>query len=412
VKPMAWMIEGGQVLLGEAFTAADVALAGGLIAHEPSPGAARFDAAGLMVLPGMVDIHGDAHERQMQPRPGIGFPAALAMRDSAAQLLAAGITTAFLGVTLSWEPGLRGIEAWRATLAAVEAARTEAGCDLRIHCRFEADNLDALDEVLGDIAAGRVALLAYNDHTPGIVRRLADPAQAAKYAARAGMKTEGFVALAHRVAAKRAEVPAAQARLAAAARAAGIPMLSHDDATAEMRAHFRALGAQICEFPMAEAVAEAARAADEAVVMGAPNVVRGGSHMGWSSAAPLAERGLVTVLASDYYWPAMLEAAFVMADRGVLDLPRAWALVSANPAHAAGLADRGRIAPGLRGDLVVVDAARRAPVASFAGGTLAWASPAGAARITGRTAPEFPPSRETARPAVPRPALQASHSPS
>jgi alpha-D-ribose 1-methylphosphonate 5-triphosphate diphosphatase len=148
-----------------------------------------------------------------------------------------------------------------------------------------------------------------------------------------------------------------------------------------MREAFRALGASICEFPMAEEVAVVARAAGEPVVMGAPNVVRGGSHLGWSAAAPLAERGLVTVLASDYVWPAMAEAAFVLAGRGVLDLAAAWALVSTNPAEAAGLADRGRIAPGLRGDVVVVDAAARAPVATFAAGRLAWVSPVGAQRL-------------------------------
>jgi alpha-D-ribose 1-methylphosphonate 5-triphosphate diphosphatase len=149
-------------------------------------------------------------------------------------------------------------------------------------------------------------------------------------------------------------------------------MLSHDDDSIERRALFRAHGARICEFPITEEVAADARAAGEAVVMGAPNVVRGGSHLGWASAAPLAERGLVNVLASDYFWPAMLEAAFIMAGRGVLDLPRAWALVSANPAEACGLHDRGRLEAGLRGDVVVVDAARRAPMAVFAQGRLAW----------------------------------------
>jgi alpha-D-ribose 1-methylphosphonate 5-triphosphate diphosphatase len=377
---MDWVITGGQALLAEALAPADVALTSGRIGAA-SAGARRFDATGLLVLPGIVDIHGDAHERQMQPRPGVDFPPDVAMRDSAAQLLASGITTAFLGVTLSWEPGLRGIEAWRATLAAVEAVRPSAGLDLRIHCRFEADNFDAVEEVLADIAAGRVQLLAFNDHTPGIVKRIADPAQAAKYAGRAGVRTEEFVALAQRAWARRPEVPGALARLADAARRAGIPMLSHDDATPAMRRDFRALGAAICEFPMAEAVAETARAAGEPVVMGAPNVVRGGSHLGWSAAAPLAERGLVTVLASDYVWPALLQAAFVMEGRGVLDLARAWALVSANPAAAAGLADRGRIAAGLRGDIVVVDQAQRAPVATFAAGRLAWLSPDGAARL-------------------------------
>jgi alpha-D-ribose 1-methylphosphonate 5-triphosphate diphosphatase len=377
---MEWVLAGGRALVEGRLQAADVALAEGRIVPGAA-GARRFDAAGLLVLPGIVDIHGDAHERQMQPRPGIGFPAGLAMRDTAAQLLACGVTTAFLGVTLSWEPGLRGIEAWRATLAAVEAARPEAGCDLRIHCRFEADNLDALEEVLDDIAAGRVQLLAYNDHTPAIVKRLDNPQKLAAYASRAGVRAEEYSALAERAWARRPDVPAAQARLSDAARAAGIPMLSHDDASPEMRAAFRVLGATICEFPMSEAVAEAARGQGEHVVMGAPNVVRGGSHMGWSAAAPLAERGLVTVLASDYYYPAMLEAAFVMEARGAMDLAAAWALVSANPAAAAGLADRGRIAPGLRGDLVVVDPDRRAPVATFAGGRLAWLSPAGAARL-------------------------------
>jgi alpha-D-ribose 1-methylphosphonate 5-triphosphate diphosphatase len=377
----SWIIEGGRALLDGRLESADVVLEAGLVATAPRADAHRFDAAGLLVMPGLVDIHGDAHERQFQPRPGVGVPPGLAMRDSAAQLLAAGITTAFLGVTLSWEPGLRGIEAWRATLAAVEEARPAAGVDLRIHCRFEADNLDALDELLEDIAAGRVHLLAYNDHTPGIVKKLRDPAQASKYAGRAGLPTDDFVALAERAWSRRPEVPAAQARLADAARGAGIPMLSHDDATVATREAYRALGAAICEFPMAESVAEAARAAGEHVVMGAPNVVRGGSHLGWASAAPLAERGLVTVLASDYVWPAMAEAAFVMASRGTMDLGAAWALVSANPAAAAGLADRGRIAPGQRGDVVVVDPQARAPMATFAAGRLAWVSPAGAARL-------------------------------
>ncbi|MFM7611625.1 MAG: alpha-D-ribose 1-methylphosphonate 5-triphosphate diphosphatase, partial [Alphaproteobacteria bacterium] len=177
------------------------------------------------------------------------------------------------------------------------------------------------------------------------------------------------------------EVPAARTRLAEAASSAGIPMLSHDDDSIERRALFRAHGARICEFPITEAVAADARAAGEAVVMGAPNVVRGGSHLGWASAAPLAERGLVNVLASDYFWPAMLEAAFIMAGRGVLDLPRAWALVSANPAAACGLHDRGRLAAGLRGDVVVVDEARRAPVVVFTEGRLAWLAAEAAGRM-------------------------------
>ncbi|MDB5381372.1 MAG: Alpha-D-ribose 1-methylphosphonate 5-triphosphate diphosphatase [Rhodospirillales bacterium] len=375
---MAWNIEGGRVLRGTSLEEGDLCLAKGRIAG-PTPGTRHLDARGLLVMPGLVDIHGDAHERQLEPRPGIGFAAPLALRDSAAQILAAGITTAYLGVTLSWEPGLRSIAAWRALRSALETLA--AGPDLRVHLRFEADNFDSIDEALEDIAAGRIHLLGFNDHTPGILKKLGDDTQAAKYAARAGMTLAAFRTLVEGVAARRDEVPAARARMARAAQAVGVTMLSHDDATIESRVAFRALGAHIAEFPLSEAIAEDARDARESVVMGAPNVVRGGSHLGWASAAPLAERGLVTILASDYYWPAMMEAAFVLETRGKLALGEAWALVSANPARALGLTDRGAIEPGLRGDIVLVDAALRAPVASFVAGELAWLSTAGAARI-------------------------------
>lgn len=378
---MSWIIQGGQVLRGAALLSDDLCLADGIITESPASMARRFDAAGLLVMPGLVDIHGDAHERQFQPRPGIGFPAALALRDSAAQLISTGITTAYLGVTLSWEPGLRSLDAWRGLKAALRDMKGSSATDLRVHLRFEADNLDALEDALADIAAGDVHLLGFNDHTPGIVKKLDHPIEVAKYAGRAGMKTDAFIALAKAVYARREEVPAARARLAEAAASARIPMLSHDDDSIERRALFRAHGATICEFPMKEEVAAEARAAGEAVVMGAPNVVRGGSHLGWASAAPLAERGLVNVLASDYFWPAMLEAAFIMAGRGAMDLAQAWALVSSNPALACGLHDRGRLEAGLRGDVVIVHEARRAPLAVFAQGRLAWLATEAADRL-------------------------------
>jgi alpha-D-ribose 1-methylphosphonate 5-triphosphate diphosphatase len=377
---MDWRIINGTVLLGDHLRQGDLALADGLIASA-APGGRVLDASGLLVLPGLVDIHGDAHERCLQPRPGIDFSPDLALRDTAAQLLANGITTAYLGVTLSWEPGLRSLTTWRALMAALDAERPRAAPDLRVHLRFEAYNLDALDDALADIAAGRVHLVGFNDHTPSILRKLSNPKELAKYAGRAGMKNDEFAALVHRVAGREAEVPAGRAMLAEAARAAGLPKLSHDDYTAEDRLLFRGLGATICEFPASEEVARMAARDGEPVVMGAPNVVRGGSHLGWASAAPLAEQGVVSILASDYHWPAMLHAAFIMVRRGVLDLPRAWALVSANPARACGLTDRGELAPGKRGDVVLVDPDGPRVVAVFAGGCLAQLSAEGASRL-------------------------------
>lgn len=373
---MSWRITGGQVLRDGVLVDGTLCLSGDVIVPE---GEGRgFDAAGLCVMPGLVDIHGDAHERALQPRPNVAFPAGFALRDAAAQCLASGITTACLGVTLSWEPGLRSIETFRATLDALQSP--PPGPDLRVHLRFEADNLDAEPDALAAIAAGRIHVLGFNDHTPGIVKKLSDPKELGKYAGRAGVGEAEFEALALRAKSRRGELPQSRARMAAACRAAGVPMLSHDDATLEQRGRFRALGASICEFPMAEAVAQDARAHAEPVVMGAPNVVRGGSHLGWASAAPLAERGLVTVLASDYHWPALLAAPFRLAARGTMDLARAWALVSEHPARALGLADRGRIAPGLRGDLALVTPAGGL-AAVFLGGNLAWLAPGQVARL-------------------------------
>lgn len=375
-------ITGGRALLrsdGEQSVA--LALEDGLIGGIDRDGAGKeFDARGLLVLPGIVDIHGDAFERQLQPRPGVDFAADIALHDTEAQLLANGITTAFHGVTLSWEPGLRSLTTWQALLTALEARRWT--CDMRVHLRWEAFNLDALDIALADIAAGRVGLVAFNDHTPSILKKLKDPVAGAKYSDRAGMNIDEFRAMAERIASRADEVPTALDRVAATARAARVPMASHDDATIGTRESFRQRGAHICEFPMAEDVARHARDAGEWVVMGCPNVVRGGSHLGWASAARMAEADICGVLSSDYFYPAMPRAALKLAAGGALDLPRAWALISSNPASATGLSDRGAIAEGLRADLVLIDPEMTRVVATIVGGQIAYLTAQGAARLS------------------------------
>jgi alpha-D-ribose 1-methylphosphonate 5-triphosphate diphosphatase len=158
-------------------------------------------------------------------------------------------------------------------------------------------------------------------------------------------------------------------------------MASHDDDSIAVRDEYRAHGAAICEFPMAEDVGRAAVEAGDFVVMGCPNVVRGGSHLGWASAARLAEAGICTVLTSDYYYPAMMRAAFVLADRGVLDLGQSWRLISDNPARAGRLTDRGVIEAGKRADLVVVDPATSRAVATVVGGRVAFVTAEGSRRL-------------------------------
>jgi len=354
-------IVGGRVLLPDG-TIADTAIRirEGRIDSVGEGGAHNLHAGGLLVLPGMVDIHGDAFERQLAPRPEAQFPLELAMADTDRQLLANGITTGYHGITCSWEGGLRGIDSARALLRHLAVGRRhgQAGADNRVHLRFENHNLEAVDEVLQWLDEGWVDFLAFNDHLPGIARRMDDDGRMGKYAERAGVDVPQFRDIVARAQARAAEVPQAVRRLAGRAARRGVPMASHDDTTPEDRQHYQALGCEISEFPMRREAALAAQGLGNAVIMGSPNVVRGGSHINGVRAADMVQEGVCTVLASDYYYPAMLAAPFRLAGQDIVALGDAWHLVSRNPARAAGLADRGEIRSGMRADIILVDDSR------------------------------------------------------
>jgi len=359
-------IENGRVLTPDgAFIDAAVSIEDGRIAHigdPPAKATQRLDVAGAYVLPGMIDIHGDAFERQLMPRPGVHIDHDIALMETDRQLIANGVTTAYHGVTLSWEPGLRSAEAFRAFLAAHERLKPRCIADGRLHLRFETANVGMVDETADWIAAGRVDAIAYNDHLPHITRYRNNPDKMSVYANRSGMALADFLDLVGRVAAEAAERGGEGVEtLAAAARANGLPQLSHDDDTPATRERFHALGCRIAEFPMGDETAAAAKAMGDPIVLGAPNVVRGGSHTGLQSAAESAGKGLCDILASDYYYPALLHAPFILARDGVLDLPAAWLMVSTAPADALGLTDRGRLAAGQRADIAVIADQEGAP---------------------------------------------------
>jgi alpha-D-ribose 1-methylphosphonate 5-triphosphate diphosphatase len=351
-------IERGRVLLDQDIPEISLQIAGGKISaigESDGRGALGLDASGLMVLPGIVDLHGDAFERQLMPRPGVDFPVDVALLDSDRQAVSNGITTVFHATTWSWEAGLRSGDNARRLLGAIESLRPRLAADTRFHLRHETYNLDAEAEIGQWLSDGRIDLFAFNDHIASTFASLARPRKRAQMVERTGLSNEAFDHLVERVTSRAHDVPGSIARLAEIARNANVRMLSHDDDSPEMREGFRGMGVDIAEFPVNEATALAAAEAGDAIVFGAPNVVRGGSHIGWTKTADMIAKGLCSILASDYYYPAQLLAAFRLAEDGVLPLASAWNLISAAPARAAGLSDRGILAEGRRADIILVD---------------------------------------------------------
>ena len=379
----SYRISGAQILADAGLADASVLVEDGAIVEigdPPKNGAVEIDARGLILAPAIVDIHGDAFERQIAPRPSVFFPLDVAVLDTDRQLAAQGVATAYHALTLSWEPGLRSVEQGAAFIDAVEANAERLTVDHRLQLRWETFAFEALPliERVARPGAQKPPAIAFNDHTSMTVRAFDVPVtdrafeqspefetapfdddrlkqRTAGSAKRAGVSDDAYVELLEQVWSRRPEVDQTIRRVAEIGRAAGAPMLSHDDTREETRAYYRALGAGIAEFPMCEAVARRAKARGEAVVLGAPNAMRGGSHIGSLSAADMVEAGVCDVLASDYAYPAMLAAAGRLAAEKRADLWTVWSCVSDGPARALGLNDRGRIAVGLRADLVALD---------------------------------------------------------
>jgi alpha-D-ribose 1-methylphosphonate 5-triphosphate diphosphatase len=167
-----------------------------------------IDATGLLVLPGIVDIHGDAFERQMMPRPRVAFPLDIALLESDRQAVSNGITTVFHGVTWSWEPGLRGAENARAILAGIERIRPRLSADTRYHLRHETYNLDAEPEITEWLVDRRIDAIAFNDHMSGIVETANRAHKLAPMIERSGLSREAFLAVVERTQRRADEVPA------------------------------------------------------------------------------------------------------------------------------------------------------------------------------------------------------------
>lgn len=353
----AWTIEGGRVLAETGFVEAPLAISDGVIAAKPSPKAQTLDASGCLVLPGIVDLHGDAFERALLPRPGVDVPSEIAFQEVDRQLLASGITTAYHGLTFSFEPGLRDWRGSLATARAILAIRSGLAVDHRLHLRFEVRAAEAEAEAIKLLEEGDCDLLAFNDHFEDSKDQLASGSKRLQRSLeRTGLDKEAFAAMLQTADQPQTERDGRVARLTAIARAHGIAVASHDPANADDIAVADGLGITIAEFPMTRGAAEAAKREEMATVFGAPNVMRGGSHKGLVGAAEMAADDLCDVLVSDYHYPSLLNAPFRLAEELGRPLEAVWPMVSAHPARVMGMMDRGTLEPGQRGDVIVLRA--------------------------------------------------------
>ncbi|MFD0911656.1 alpha-D-ribose 1-methylphosphonate 5-triphosphate diphosphatase [Ruegeria arenilitoris] len=351
----------------------DLSIADGLI--QEGGGAPVIDLSGYLILPGIIDLHGDGFERHIAPRRGAMKQMDEGIRAAEAELAANGITTAVLAQFYSWEGGVRGPKFAADVFRAIAAVKGSVVSDLIPQLRFETHLLDDYADLPGRIADWQVPYVVFNDHLPH--DRLAQgrtPPRLTGQALKAGRSPEAHLKMLQDMHARTSAVPVALDALCAALTRQGVRLGSHDDATAEARSQWRKRGVHIAEFPETLEAAEAAKAAGDHVILGSPNVVRGGSHKGNVSALDLIAMGLCDALASDYHYPSPRRAALMLMKSGLLNLAGAWALVSSGPARVLGLGDRGSLQPGKRADLVILDAETQRVAATIAGGRVSFLS--------------------------------------
>ena len=370
---------GAVVLRDGALQRRSIAVAEGRITRGPLP---EVDLTGYYVLPGIIDLHGDAFERHIAPRPSAAFPVEHGLAGADRDAAAAGVTTAWMAQSWSWEGGMRGPDYAEKLLAALAAYRRRALVDLRIQLRCETHLVESGARMIEAVRRHGVDYVVFNDHL-GEALEMAKtaPQRLAAWAERAGRSTEEHIQVVQEASLRSKEVPRHLCRLAEAFDEMGVIYGSHDDADAETRERYSMIGARIAEFPTSRRAAATAKAMNDPVLMGAPNVVRGRSHSGNISATDLIREGLVDALVSDYHYPTLAAAAWALVDRKVMDLPEAWAMISTRPAEILRLPDRGRLDYGRRADMVVINEETRAVEATIAGGKLAYLSGEAARRF-------------------------------
>lgn len=334
---------------------------------EGDPAEAGENLAGDVLIPGLVELHTDHLETHYAPRPAVRWSPFSAVLSYDAQIAASGITTVFdsFRVGSDADSGSLGSEIWKLADAVRSAADARhLRVDHRTHLRCELASPDVLETAEAFVERHPVDLISLMDHTPGQRQFRSLDAWRRFYTRKSPMSAEELESfIAKRLDLHERFAQLHRRRLVELARATGIALASHDDTTAGHVEESLNDGIAVAEFPTTQEAAQASHAGGMRVMMGAPNLVRGGSHSGNVGAIELAEGGVLDILSSDYVPASLMMAAFLLPERvPAITLHEAIRTVTRTPALATGLDDRGALEPGLRADLVRVHLSSEGPV--------------------------------------------------
>ena len=361
------VLSNARIVLADSLVNGSVLVRDGKIADiDTKNSRAGEDFGGDYLIPGLVELHTDHLENHYRPRPGVFWDPLAALHAHDVQISGSGITTVFDAVRIGSDVDLPNMfEHSKNLVDAVRAGPAEGWLRAEhfLHLRCELPSHDVVEHFEAFADHPQTRLASVMDHTPGQrqFRSLDDYKRF--YAKHMGQDEAQMLAYieARQAEHERYSAPNRQA-IVARAHALGLALASHDDATLAQVEQASEDGISIAEFPTTLEAAAAAHDAGQAVLMGAPNVVRGKSHSGNISASDLIAAGLLDILSSDYVPFALLQAVFILPQRlAEVSLPQALLTVTRNPAEAAGLHDRGEIAIGKRADLVRVSGETRVP---------------------------------------------------
>lgn len=334
-------------------------------------------ASGYTILPGLIDLHGDGFEHHMAPRRGAVKDLNNGLRATCSELEVNGITTAVMAQFYSWEGGMRGPDFATDVFAILRDQRAHTPVDIIPQLRFEYLMRDDWDRAAAMIREFDIPYVVLNDHVPHeALAKGKKPPRLTGQALKAQRSPEAHLALLQQM--HEGQEAALHNLPNWIAQFPKVLFASHDDATKSQRHQFSQMGVKIAEFPETQEAAGAAIDLGEAVILGAPNVMRGSSHKGNVSARDLVMQNLCTALASDYHYPSLLQAALQLSTE--IGFENAWPLVSSNPASVLGLNDRGSVSAGQRADFIVLNADMQLE-ATFSNGRPAYLTGEFAARL-------------------------------